>query len=91
VARELGEVLSDDELQAMIDEFDKNQDGVIDESEFLGIMRYVCTCGTSACVLNKSSTYTPTHHTTLLHPQADSTFFQSLPRVCSVCNVECVK
>mgnify|MGYP003706392583 CR=1 FL=1 len=39
VARELGEVLSDDELQAMIDEFDKNQDGVIDESEFLSIMK----------------------------------------------------
>jgi Ca2+-binding EF-hand superfamily protein len=27
VARELGENLSDDELQAMIDEFDKDQDG----------------------------------------------------------------
>jgi centrin-3 len=39
VARELGEVLSDDELQAMIDEFDKNQDGVIDETEFMSIMK----------------------------------------------------
>jgi centrin-3 len=29
VSRELGENLSDDELQAMIDEFDKNNDGVI--------------------------------------------------------------
>jgi len=27
VAKELGENLSDDELQAMIDEFDKDQDG----------------------------------------------------------------
>jgi centrin-3 len=39
VSRELGETLSDDELQAMIDEFDKNNDGVIDIEEFLGIMR----------------------------------------------------
>lgn len=39
VARELGENLSDDELQAMIDEFDKNNDGVIDVEEFLGIMK----------------------------------------------------
>ena len=39
VARELGENLSDDELQAMIDEFDKDGDGEISESEFLGIMR----------------------------------------------------
>mmetsp|Transcript_13481 Transcript_13481/g.11548 ORF Transcript_13481/g.11548 Transcript_13481/m.11548 type:complete len:170 (+) Transcript_13481:64-573(+) len=39
VARELGENLSDDELQAMIDEFDKNQDGLIDEQEFLSIMK----------------------------------------------------
>jgi len=39
VARELGETLSDEELQAMIDEFDKNQDGEIDEAEFMGIMK----------------------------------------------------
>jgi len=39
VARELGEVLSDEELQAMIDEFDKNQDGVIDQDEFIAIMK----------------------------------------------------
>jgi centrin-3 len=39
VARELGEVLTDDELQAMIDEFDKNGDGVIDEQEFMAIMK----------------------------------------------------
>lgn len=39
VARELGETLSDDELQAMIDEFDRDQDGAIDEREFLYIMK----------------------------------------------------
>ena len=39
VARELGEDLSDDELQAMIDEFDKDGDGEINENEFLGIMK----------------------------------------------------
>lgn len=38
VARELGETLSDDELQAMIDEFDKDQDGEINQEEFLAIM-----------------------------------------------------
>jgi len=31
--------LSDDELQAMIDEFDNDQDGMINEDEFLSIMR----------------------------------------------------
>ena len=39
VARELGENLSDDELQAMIDEFDKDGDGEINEGEFLNIMK----------------------------------------------------
>ena len=39
VARELGENLSDDELQAMIDEFDKDQDGEISDQEFLNIMK----------------------------------------------------
>ena len=38
VARELGENLTDDELQAMIDEFDKDQDGQINREEFLSIM-----------------------------------------------------
>lgn len=40
IARELGETMSDDELQAMIDEFDRNGDGVIDEAEFLAIMKH---------------------------------------------------
>eukprot|EP01015_Nassula_variabilis_P018245 TRINITY_DN2963_c0_g2_i5.p2 TRINITY_DN2963_c0_g2~~TRINITY_DN2963_c0_g2_i5.p2 ORF type:complete len:164 (+),score=59.13 TRINITY_DN2963_c0_g2_i5:66-557(+) len=39
IARDLGENLSDDELKAMIDEFDKDQDGSINEDEFLNIMR----------------------------------------------------
>lgn len=38
VARELGENMTDDELQAMIDEFDKDQDGEINQEEFLSIM-----------------------------------------------------
>jgi len=38
IARELGENLTDDELQAMIDEFDKDQDGKINREEFLAIM-----------------------------------------------------
>jgi len=39
VARELGESLTDDELQAMIDEFDKDEDGEINEEEFANIMK----------------------------------------------------
>ncbi|PWZ00921.1 putative CDC31-spindle pole body component, centrin [Testicularia cyperi] len=38
VAKELGENLDDDELQAMIDEFDLDQDGEINEHEFIQIM-----------------------------------------------------
>ncbi|KAI9104525.1 hypothetical protein DFS34DRAFT_198748 [Phlyctochytrium arcticum] len=38
VAKEIGENLDDDELQAMIDEFDQDQDGEINEQEFLNIM-----------------------------------------------------
>ena len=37
MARELGENLSYDELQAIIDEFDKDCDCEINENEFLGI------------------------------------------------------
>ena len=39
VAREMQENLNDDELQAMIDEFDKDGDGEINEAEFLAIMK----------------------------------------------------
>ncbi|KAJ8610172.1 hypothetical protein CTAYLR_008728 [Chrysophaeum taylorii] len=39
VARELGEDLPDAELRAMIDEFDRDQDGEISQDEFLTIMR----------------------------------------------------
>jgi centrin-3 len=38
VARELGESMTDDELQAMIDEFDTDHDGQISEPEFIAIM-----------------------------------------------------
>lgn len=40
VARELGEQLSEDELQAMIDEFDRDNDGQISQDEFLQIMKH---------------------------------------------------
>lgn len=39
VARELGENLSEEELQAMIDEFDRDQDGEISHDEFMYIMK----------------------------------------------------
>ncbi|BBN09820.1 hypothetical protein MPTK1_4g22970 [Marchantia polymorpha subsp. ruderalis] len=39
IARDLGEHITDDELAAMIDEFDKDGDGEISETEFLGIMK----------------------------------------------------
>jgi len=38
VAKELGENLDDEELQAMIEEFDLDQDGEISEAEFIAIM-----------------------------------------------------
>ena len=38
VARELNENLSEEELKAMIDEFDFDEDGMIGEEEFLKIM-----------------------------------------------------
>ncbi|KII94254.1 hypothetical protein PLICRDRAFT_102225 [Plicaturopsis crispa FD-325 SS-3] len=38
VAKEIGDKLEDDELQAMIDEFDLDQDGEINEQEFFAIM-----------------------------------------------------
>jgi centrin-3 len=39
IAKELGESITDEELQAMIDEFDKDQDGEISQQEFLNIMK----------------------------------------------------
>jgi centrin-3 len=38
VSRELGEHMRDEELRAMIDEFDKDGDGEINEDEFMAIM-----------------------------------------------------
>uniref|UniRef100_H2VEJ4 Centrin 3 n=2 Tax=Takifugu TaxID=31032 RepID=H2VEJ4_TAKRU len=38
VARELGENISDEELRSMIDEFDTDGDGEINQEEFLAIM-----------------------------------------------------
>ncbi|XP_051875689.1 centrin-3 isoform X1 [Pristis pectinata] len=38
VARELGENMTDEELRAMIDEFDKDGDGEINQEEFIAIM-----------------------------------------------------
>ncbi|XP_071497511.1 centrin-3 [Diadema setosum] len=38
VARELGENMTDEELRAMIDEFDQDGDGEINQEEFLAIM-----------------------------------------------------
>jgi centrin-3 len=38
VARELGENLSEEELQAMMDEFDRDQDGEISAEEFMYVM-----------------------------------------------------
>nr|XP_015215761.1 PREDICTED: centrin-3 [Lepisosteus oculatus] len=38
VARELGENMTDEELRAMIDEFDKDGDGEINQEEFISIM-----------------------------------------------------
>ncbi|KAF8001636.1 hypothetical protein HF325_004137 [Metschnikowia pulcherrima] len=37
VAKELGENLTDEELRAMIDEFDLDEDGEINEQEFINI------------------------------------------------------
>ena len=38
-ARELGENFTDEELQEMIDEADKDGDGTVGEEEFMAIMR----------------------------------------------------
>jgi centrin-1 len=42
VAKELGENLTDEELQEMIDEADKDGDGEISQEEFLKIMKKTC-------------------------------------------------
>ncbi|XP_032684661.1 caltractin isoform X2 [Odontomachus brunneus] len=42
VANELGETLTDEEIQEMIDEADKDGDGEISQEEFLRIMRKAC-------------------------------------------------
>ncbi len=39
VARELGETMSDEELQEMIDEADRDGDGEIGEDDFIRIMK----------------------------------------------------
>ena len=39
VAKELGENMTDEELQEMIDEADRDGDGEVDEAEFVRIMR----------------------------------------------------
>ena len=39
MARELGEQMSNDELQEMIDEADRDNDGAINEEEFIRIMK----------------------------------------------------
>merc|ERR1712125_93319 len=40
IARDLGEKLTDDELRGMIDEFDQDQDGEINEEEFVNLMKH---------------------------------------------------
>merc|ERR1712032_1245393 len=39
VAKELGENMTDDEIQEMIDEADRDGDGEVNEEEFLRIMK----------------------------------------------------
>uniref|UniRef100_A0A669ER39 Centrin 1 n=2 Tax=Oreochromis TaxID=8139 RepID=A0A669ER39_ORENI len=42
VAKELGENLTDEELQEMIDEADRDGDGEVNQQEFLRIMKKTC-------------------------------------------------
>ncbi|CCF73285.1 Centrin-3 [Babesia microti strain RI] len=44
VSRELGENLTDNELEAMIEEFDKDMDGEISKEEFINIMKQAAIC-----------------------------------------------
>lgn len=39
ITKELGENVGDEELQSMITEFDRDQDGVINQNEFMYIMK----------------------------------------------------
>merc|ERR1719502_1627631 len=39
VAKETNQTLTEDELQEMLNDADKDGDGVLDESEFLGMMK----------------------------------------------------
>lgn len=39
VAKDLGENISDEELQSMIQEFDRDGDGEIDQDDFIAILR----------------------------------------------------
>ena len=41
VAKDLGEKVTDDELQMMLDEADRDGDGVVNEEEFLRVMAKV--------------------------------------------------
>jgi centrin-3 len=50
VARELGETLQDDELRAMIDEFDRDGDGEINFDEFVALMSGEDVTPTSASI-----------------------------------------
>ena len=44
MAKELGEKLTDEELQEMIDEADRDNDGEINQDEFLRIMKKTNLC-----------------------------------------------
>merc|ERR1711998_575947 len=41
VAQELGEAMSDNDLQGMMDEADTDGDGYVNETEFLAVMKSV--------------------------------------------------
>lgn len=45
VAKELGESVTDEELMAMIDEFDRDGDGEIDQEDFIAIMKSTSAYG----------------------------------------------